>query len=262
MKVTDEKVGGIPQLSGALSFTEKSLIQRVDEYLDTAPEHLYHGDIVKNDKRTVTRPNGYYAESLERENPSFCEVIAMRVLEKGLNIAPDEQCIYSRGERAKIVEGKAFREMKHDMAKMEKYCAVKDEEQKEERMVHCFFNEGEIDGYTVLDYQVPTTNGGSDKIDLVMRKDGVVYITEVKRFGSDESFLRCALEILTYRKKLNGRFFEAYDCTEKTLKLAVLIDGSSFAFKQLSQPWAQKLKAEITVLELSKDSAFHIQECK
>ena len=257
----DTKVGGIVQYVETLDFTEQTLKERVDLYLTQAPEHLYHCDIVSNDTKNKTRQKGYYFLNDKQEKVYYCEVIANRVLEKGLNVATDESCNYSQGKRLEKRNSKEFKDLKHNMTAMEKYYDGEGVTRKEERMCHCLFNEEEIDGYSVIDFQVPTANGGHDKIDLILKKDGIVYITEVKKFKSNESFLRCALEISTYRKKLNKKFFDVYGCAEETLKKAVLIDKDSYAYHQLDLPWAKKLQEDITILELSKDSkAFHIKE--
>lgn len=257
------KVGGIVQYIETLDFTEQTLKDRVDLYLTQAPEHLYHCDIVSNDTRNNTRENGYYFYNNKHEKVYYCEVIATRVLEKGLNVNRDECCRYSKGKRLDRRSSVEFKRLKHNMPAMKEYYDGKGVKRREERMCHCLFNEEEIDGYSVIDFQVPTADGGHDKIDLILQNGSIIYITEVKKFKSNESFLRCALEITTYRKKLNEKFFEEYGCNEETLKKAVLIDKDSFAYQQLELPWARKLKEDITVLELSNDGkAFHITEKK
>lgn len=259
MNLTTEKLGGIEQYSGTLKFSKDELIDRVDLYLVSAPQHLYHGDIVNSDKRCTDRPNGYYTT----DGFPFCEIIANRVIEKGLNVCVDNDCKYSLGDRASIRIPKKDKvtPLKGNMSQMKEYYMGAGVRRQEDRMSHCLYVEEGIDGYSVIDYQTPTSDNGHDKIDLILRKDEIVYITEVKRFSSDESFLRCALEITTYRKKLNSKFFELFKCTEKTLKKAVLIDEKSFAFSQLELPWAKDFLEDITVFKLSKDDkVFHIRE--
>lgn len=217
---------------------------------------MYNGDIIKNDKRTKSkrRTNGYITADTQR---TFCEVICETILASPFNVKEDPNCTYNKGSREdKIAE---LKKKLINMSKMKEYYG-----EDETRMVHCLCVQKYISAYTTVDFQVPTTNGSSDKIDLILEKDGIVYMTEVKKFNSDESLLRCVLEIQTYYQKLNKNFFSKYKCTEKTLKKAILIDENSFAHKQLNLQWAQKLihdeRFGVEVLTLTKDDqGFYIK---
>lgn len=253
MKLSEYSQGAIAQYAGKLEFTEEQLKARVREYLVAAPGHLYHGDIVCKDIRSKTRPRGYFTS----EGVSFCSVIANCVLDFGLNIPPERECCYSKGKRQNVRA--QLSDIVGDMEKMKQY--FHSAFRREERMCRCMFAAGIVDGFEVADYQVPTSSGGHDKIDLILKCNGSIFVTEVKYFGSNESFLRCALEIETYYKKLNEQFFKLYDCTADNLRKAVLIDKDSFAYSQLREEWARKLRKEfeIDVLELSADkNSFHI----
>lgn len=248
----------IPQYVEELEFTEEELIARVKDYLTRLPEKLYCGDIVCKDKRTKLkrRANGYLTADISAPK-TFCEVICETVLASPFNVKEDKSCTYNEGSRANKIE-----ELKNELVDMSKMKEYYDES--ETKMVHCLCVQKNISGYTTVDFQVPTTNGSSDKIDLILEKDGIVYMTEVKKFNSDETLLRCVLEIQTYYQKLNNNFFQKYKCTEKTLKKAILIDEDSFAHKQLSLEWAQKLindeRFGVEVLTLSRDDkAFYIK---
>lgn len=247
----------IPQYVEELKFTEKELIARVKDYLTHLPEKLYCGDIVCKDKRTKLerRANGYLTADTQK---TFCEVICETVLASPFHVKEDEKCTYNAGSRADKI--KELKDKLINMSKMKEYYG-----ESETKMVHCLCVQKNISGYTTLDFQVPTTNGGSDKIDLILKKDDMVYMTEVKKFNSDETLLRCVLEIQTYYQKLNKDFFDKYKCTEKTLKKAILIDESSFAHNQLSLEWAQRLVHDerfgVEVLILSRDDkSFYIKQ--
>ena len=66
----------------------------------------------------------------------------------------------------------------------------------------------------VFDYQTPLKDTNEDKgvgkIDLVSDyydQDRKIYLLELKREDSTESLLRCALEIFTYSKQIDGAKF-------------------------------------------------------
>lgn len=252
MKLSNLQIGGLRQYIYTLKFSEQELIERVCEYLSSSPEHLYHGDIVVNDKRSKLRPHGY----ITTDGKLFCQVIADYTIENGLNISPDETCLYSKGCRDDIRHTLNY--LKADPAGIIKYCNAT--ERHEERLCKCLYVCGAGD-FEVLDYQVPTRNSGHDKIDLILRKGETTYITEVKFFGSDESLLRCVLEIETYYKKLNENFYGKYNCSKNSLKKAILIDKTSFAYSQTGCDWAKRLtkKFDIDILIISMvDGAFTI----
>lgn len=60
---------------------------------------------------------------------------------------------------------------------------------------------------TVLDYQIPLKKSNKDKgvgkIDLIALKDDSLYLLELKRSDSKETFLRCILEIYTYINRVD-----------------------------------------------------------
>ena len=179
---------------------------------------------------------------------------------------------YNRGSRDEKIEslsddknfvGKTFQE------KFDRYCKYgKDDASStsETRLVQCLcynskYNQKQKQGQNqsqikMIDYQIPTTNGQKDNIDLLMQKGEDFYITEVKTFGSKESFLRCVLEIETYFEKLNENFLTAYGIKSwKNVKKAVLVDKTSTAWEQQTQSWAEDLvkNFDVHVFELKKD---------
>lgn len=134
----------------------------------------------------------------------------------------------------------------------------------ETRLMHCLCKKYKTGNYTCIDYQIPTTNGTRNNIDILLKKDDNLYMVEAKTFGSNESLLRCVLEIQTYYMKLNERFYDKYCSGNKELlKKAVLFDTDSFAYKQLKEDWAKKLllKFDIIVLKLQRNNEnFYIEE--
>lgn len=252
---TKKPLGGIAQNEDALDFSLAELVEQVKLYLKTCPELLYRADIVVNSGygESKSRRRGYLTRG---EKIPFGNVIATTVLREGLAVSEDKECTYNPGERERDT---AQRRIDYpDFAAREVYC-----ENDETKLMHVLAMQGEVSGYRVLDYQVPTTNGGKDNIDVVLEKGEEVYITEAKRFGSPESLVRCVLEIQTYYMKLNDTF-DIGGCTKKTVKKAVLVDEGSFAFQQvIKEAWAQKVLDEfqITVFILSRgDHAYEIRK--
>ena len=216
-------------------------------------------DIVEERKNLPSKE--WYKSNLTAK--SYC-VTACREILKATestgqlpDINSDEKCTYNRGKRVGMRE--KLQKRLGDMVKLEHY--IRETNRHEERMCHCMFAQRRVGDFEVIDYQVPTTNGGHDKIDLILEKDVTVYITEAKYFNSTETLLRCVLEIQTYYQKLNGEFYNVYDIKKMNLKKAVLISKNTLAYEQCEKEWGQELlKAfDITLLILSRDNAkFHI----
>lgn len=84
---------------------------------------------------------------------------------------------------------------------------------KEEITAIEIFNQGSLNILgKVLDYQTPLKDKQSDeagKIDIVSYNKDIktVYLLELKREDSEETMLRCVLEIFTYLKTLDGDKF-------------------------------------------------------
>ena len=122
--------------------------------------------------------------------------------------------------------------------------------------MQCLCAQGNVGKFYAIDYQVPTVDYGHDKIDLVLKCGGDHYITEGKKFGSNESFLRCVLEIQTYYANLSEQFLKNNGWELDKVKKAVLVDGDSFAYKQFkTEKWAKELTIafDVQVLLLSHD---------
>lgn len=222
--------------------------------------------------------NMWYKRDCKLVAKSYCAVAADAILQfigdddKLPDIFEDKDCAYNRGERTAMRN--TLKNIVGDKDLMNDYIENADVRKtyegqnkrfrstREDRMCHCFFAQGTVDGFEVVDYQVPTSNGGHDKIDLILQKDNASYVTETKWFGSKETLLRCVLEIQTYYQKLNNCFFNTYSCNKKKLRKAVLVSEDSLAYKQLSEVWAKKLlrRFDIVTLKLSRyDRQFHIE---
>lgn len=219
--------------------------------------------IVKIIEQRINPPcKDWYKSNLTAK--SYCEVASREIIEVFKNnggvlpdIEPDVSCTYNSGKRSSIRA--LLKDSLGNAAALDSY--INKTNRREERMCHCIYAQQFAGEYEAIDYQVPTTNGGHDKIDLILKKGDTVYITETKYFGSSETLLRCVLEIQTYRQKLNDKFFEAYKIPEEKLVNAVLISDDTLAYRQLKTQWAQELMRafKIKLLTLSHDgSAFYI----
>ena len=253
MKLSQKFLGGIQQYKYTLDFSSSELADRVKLYLTKCPEILYRSDIIYNSGCGKSRPDGY----VTRDGVPFGEVITNVLLCEEFAVPTDKDCTYNSGSRSADTQSR--RKTYCDFTAQKAYCG-----NNETKLMHVLAMQGKAGEFRVVDYQVTTTNGQKDNIDIILEKNGNVYITEAKKFFSTESLVRCVLEIQTYYQKLNSRFFEKYECSADTLKKAVLFDEGSFAFKQLkSGSWAKKLlkKFDITVLLLSeKENCYHIAE--
>ncbi len=231
------------------------------------------------------QPKKWYSSNLVSK--SYCEWTAKAIMQtyneaKQLpKVEPNENCSYHDGTRKKK-KGK-LEEIVKSEEKVDEYIADIDrgtqEPRMEERMCHCIFAQDDAGEFKVVDFQIPTANGGHDKIDLLLRKGDVFYMTETKKFtkiaekfgkqASDETILRCVLEIQTYYQKLNERFFETYEIGGKMkLKKAVLLDENAGAFKQVFDKNGNMVKwvkdifdfFDITLLKLDrKNGKFFIE---
>lgn len=265
MKNSLKTHNGIVQFIHTLNFTEKELIDRVNLYLNIAPEKLYKSDIVEKNKRSKTRKNGYIIN-----NKSYCEIIAKEII-KNKNkwvILQDLKCTYNNKEKRKKSIYKLRETKCSSLEKSLKYCLSEGSNNfSETKLIHVLCVQEYLGEFKTVDYQVPTSNGQKDNIDIVLEDANNVYIVEAKTFGSNESLLRCVLEIETYYKKINSNFEKQYS-NGKPIKKAILLDKTSWAYEQKEELWAKELLKEfdITVLELSSieqiklDNKFNIKK--
>ena len=209
----------------------------------------------------------WYKSFLVKKN--YCKTAAMGIkalcgqTHKLPNIKVDEKCTYNKGKREyKRDEIKPFL---GDYEKLIHYLNFNEEGKKtnrhEERLCHYLYAQQFLSDYEVIDFQIPTTNSGHDKIDLLLKRDNEVIMVEAKKFSlfekqvSEETLLRCALEIQTYYQKINESFMRVYEIAGKdNLKKAILVDKDSLAYRQKDEKWAKEILKyfDISLFELSK----------
>ncbi len=174
-------------------------------------------------------------------------------------ITADEKCRYNQGKRKKIRP--TLQPLLIDANAVDQ--EIKRTNRHEERMCRCLYAQQYAGDFEVMDFQIPTTDSGHDKIDLLLSdKDGVFYITETKKFSpienlpSPETILRCVLEIQTYYQKLNKTFLTNYKIDGNAkLKKAILLDEVAYAWQQANTEWAKGVMKlfDITLLKLSRE---------
>jgi hypothetical protein len=208
------------KITGTLKLTRAQLVDRVKESLSESPEKLYASGIVNYDKRNTTRNEGYFTVDTKER---FTEVIAEQLVDSEFNVASDEQAKYYGGERKKQISDLREQISARDAwnyinepRKNSKTAEKKASENKiykgiieaEPRMGQWLCAQKDVGDFEAIDFQVPTTNGKKDNIDLILKEktSGDIYIVEFKKFKSSESLLRCVLEIETYFRKLNHGF--------------------------------------------------------
>jgi len=119
----------------------------------------------------------------------------------------------------------------------------------------------------IFDYEVPLSppkRAGLGEIDLVSVTDDCVYLLEFKAAGSEESLLRCVLQIYTYFKQLPAnKFLESFIQSGKLekklpVKPAVLVYESSTAYRQYKD--REKNPRALTLMEEFKVRLFVLNE--
>ncbi len=92
----------------------------------------------------------------------------------------------------------------------------------------------------VLDYETPLSRVDSDnagEIDMLAHNadSGETYIIELKRLGSNETLLRCVLEVFTYwRIAHKENLLKSFGIEGKEPRKVVLADKNSRAYKDLT----------------------------
>ena len=264
-------------IKNGIVLTEQALTDRVNYILENQPETLYKDCVVYkdqwvNDIKSPGRFDNHTYTTVDKKH-LFLDIITKIVCKKeNLGVKKvnaekiDKQPVaeYNLGSRKNTIKnlpndkdfvGKTLQD------KFYNYCKHGKENSSstsETRLVQCLcYNPKQKDSeLKPVDFQIPTTNGQKDNIDFLVQKDEDFYITEVKTFASRESILRCVLEIETYFEKLNDNFLKVYEIKSwKNVKKAILIDQTSKAWEQRTQPWAKLLlkNFNITVFELKPD---------
>ncbi|MFI3168245.1 MAG: hypothetical protein R3Y32_09055 [Bacillota bacterium] len=228
---------------------------------------LYKESIVAN--HVKTEKSNYSTDGV-----LITELIAEFVLQKiaensDFKLAKtDENATYSSGGR-KYDKGIVSTEISYLLKYIYKKSTGKDGKSKqkiEDKAVHCFQKLQKIGEYNFVDYQVPTSKGRGDKIDLLIERNGTLFVVEYKKMPifskydesnfdeiengshSKETLLRCVLEIKTYFDKLNNQFYKKYQTTAENVKMAVMFDKHSQAHKELCDK--EKNKNVISLMKI------------
>lgn len=121
-----------------------------------------------------------------------------------------------------------------------------------------FTNHPASSQFKIIDYQMPLKNTNKDNekgVDLIGSNSTDIFLLEFKRFNSDESLLRSALEIYTYRKLLENA--EKKVCTNynhpngKLIPAILLMEGSKQHKAWISNTNDAPIKKLIQELQIS-----------
>lgn len=129
---------------------------------------------------------------------------------------------------------------------------------KEEITAIEIFNQGSLNILgKVLDYQTPLKNEGNDKagkIDIVSYNKDIktVYLLELKREDSEETMLRCVLEIFTYLKTLDcDKFLFDFGLPKDTkIKASPLVFLNGYQHKEIVEGDNKFLKQLMDKLDI------------
>lgn len=123
-----------------------------------------------------------------------------------------------------------------------KHVSIKDDYTVEKVEAKAIFNtiKGNKYPFEIIDYEIPLRDTSLDKgigeIDLVGKKDNVVYLLELKKFQAPNGALfHMILQSYTYMKLLNlDKFKEEYQCD--SIIPAILVFENSDNYKQFYDP--------------------------
>jgi hypothetical protein len=106
----------------------------------------------------------------------------------------------------------------------------------------------------VIDYQVPLKNKRGDdfgKVDLLIKKDNDLFLTELKGSNSKETLLRAVLEIETYYRTIDkAKLLLDYEKVDMNVRKALLIFDNSEQFRDLedeNKPYIKKLMKKLDI---------------
>jgi len=104
----------------------------------------------------------------------------------------------------------------------------------------------------VLDYQIPLKNKQSDnagKIDLLSFNNGSLNILELKKPDSNETLLRCVLEVYTYWRTINReKLSRDFEHPKTPVRKGILVCENSQAHKDyLTLPKTKELTLQLDV---------------
>lgn len=171
----------------------------------------------------------------------------------------------------KVVEEKEFGKPDHDKP------VINEDSNRDEEIFVKKLKENEnvnypYDGMTMDDYQIPVVrkdDSKEGKIDCILKFGDILYLTEAKKYKSEETLLRCIVEVLTYffKVQLNPssakRIMEHHGTIDSVFKPAILIFDESYAYKKLvgNDEALMKLlnKYNIKVFVVKTDNGFNLE---
>ena len=211
----------------AIVYTKVELLDKVDKWL--TPEKvstLYAQDFVNY--------TGITADTKEK----YTEVIAERLLNN-----------LSALEKIERITRKSSYNSGHEWKPIDSDSPRREEQIARSMMGHTYEHIGKI-----IDYQTPLKNVQSDdagKIDLLSwnKEKKRAYILEFKAQESQETLLRCILEIDTYSRIVDiGKLFEDFKLpAEATVRKAALIYCGSRLYEDFKDITVKKLMKALGV---------------
>ena len=226
--------------------------EKMELACDTAilhPEELYRSACV-NYKGTIPK------ECDLRRHLYYTEYIAQFVYAQDI----------LRGIKENIEPEAEYKIHSHE----KEYSEITSHFRQEENIAFNLFNKqhGEF-----IDYQYPVflqskknnsqydeSLNGQGKVDLIYKRNGFVYLVELKNDTSEETLLRCVLEISTYYNLINkARFSKIYGCSKDAIKKAVMIFEGTQPYLELvelkagKRPHLKQLVDDITFFVVTSD---------
>ena len=139
---------------------------------------------------------------------------------------------------------------------------------REEIIAMKLFNTTNVELGKFIDYQVPLkdkkdTKAG--KVDLISynENENTLYLIELKNDSSEETLLRCVLEIMTYINQIDKeKLLKDYNMESNVkVKPAILIFKDTRPYKDISDEYVTKLieKFEIALYVADVDEKFNIK---
>lgn len=185
----------------------------------------------------------------------YTEVIAKEILENSKN--------YDFGNIKQINRKQGYKASTHT-GKFNK-----NSNRREEIIAMKMYNNSYLDIGKMLDYQIPLkdhkgTKAG--KVDLISYKEdaNILYLIELKNDVSEETLLRCTLEIITYLKQIDQNKLKSdFGLDNKVnVKPAILIFEGTRPYYDMKDEYVNKLikKFKIDVFVAKSQEVFNIEK--
>lgn len=244
--------------------SEDILLKCRKEWERRGPENFYQAVCIN------------YEGMTQKDDPRFAatpytEIIADFVL----GHMPDYQAVQP------VRRTKSYCIPDHELRAEERHCILQEnphpKREEEYRAIDLFWESIHGKAYEgfgrIIDYQVPLKNKKSDslgKIDLLSVNQDKLFILELKRPDSRESFLRCILEGFSYTKtvdcrKLKEDFSEKIsECTSIPLEqMQIRFAPLIYAGSRPAQEWeccASKFPYLAKLIEMTQAEVFVLQD--